>query len=224
MHIDIRRELNCSALRSAFLTYTRKAFASIPGMNRPRILDIGCGSGVPTLELAKLSNGEIIGIDIDQEALDELTESASTLGLSHRVKARHCSLFTLDFPDEAFDIIWAEGSIAIIGFERGLREWGRVLKSNGFMVLHDDLRMNQQKLELIPQCGYTLVDHFQLPDDAWWREYYKPLEEQIEVLRDRYGDNPEFIEAIKQYQDEIKTYKKNPDAFRSIFYIVQKTK
>ncbi len=223
MHIDIKREINYNALRSSLLTYTRKAFAAIPAMKKPRILDIGCGSGVPTLELAKLCNGEITGIDIDQEALDELTENAGTLGLSHRVKAKHCSLFTLDFPDEAFDIIWAEGSIGIIGFERGLREWGRVLKSNGFMVLHDDLRMNQQKQKLIPQCGYTLVDHFPLPDDAWWKAYYKPLEEQIEALR-THDDDPEFLEAIKQYQDEINTYKKNPDAFRSIFYIVQKTR
>lgn len=223
MHIDINRVINCTALRSALLTYTRKAFASIPEMKRPRILDIGCGSGVPTIELAKLSDGEIIGVDIDQASLDELAENASASGLSHRVRAQRCSLFSLDFPDDAFDIIWAEGVIGIIGFERGLREWRHFLKGNGFMVIHDDLRMHEEKLRLIPQCGYTLVDHFPLPDDAWWKEYYKPLEEKISVLR-AHGDDPELIEAIKKYQNEINTYKENPDAFRSIFYIVQKAK
>ena len=222
MHIDIRRVVNCTALRSAFLPYTREAFASIPEMKKPRILDIGCGSGVPTIELAKLSDGEIIGVDIDQESLDELAENASTSGLSHRVRAQRCSLFSLDFPDQAFDIIWAEGVIRIIGFARGLREWRRLLKSNGFMVIHDDLSMHKEKLRLIQQCGYTLVNHFPLPDDAWWKGYYKPLEERIAALA-AHGDDPELIEAIKKYQDEINAYKEDPDAFRSIFYIVQKT-
>lgn len=222
MHIDIMRVVNCTALRSALLPYTREAFASIPEMKKPRILDIGCGSGIPTIELAKLSDGEIIGVDIDQESLDELAENASTSGLSHRVTAQRCSLFSLDFPDQAFDIIWAEGVIGIIGFARGLREWRRLLKPNGFMVIHDDLSKHKEKLRLIPQCGYTLVNHFPLPDDAWWKGYYKPLEERISALA-AHGDDPELVEAIKKYQDEINAYKEDPDAFRSIFYIVQKT-
>ena len=54
--------------------YTRKAFQVLPKINNPTILDIGCGSGIPTLELARLSHGEILGIDIDQPALDKFTK------------------------------------------------------------------------------------------------------------------------------------------------------
>ena len=52
-------------LRANFIRYTKKAFRMLPKLDRPRILDIGCGSGAPTIELARLSDGEIIGIDID---------------------------------------------------------------------------------------------------------------------------------------------------------------
>ena len=64
MSREIELEINADQLRLTFLKYTKKAFEMLPQINKPRILDIGCGSGVPTLELARLSNGEIIGIDI----------------------------------------------------------------------------------------------------------------------------------------------------------------
>ena len=60
-------------IRKRLMKYTRKAFQMLPKMYEPRILDVGCGSGVPTLELARLSKGEIIGIDIAQNSLNRLT-------------------------------------------------------------------------------------------------------------------------------------------------------
>ena len=45
-------------VRKRLLKYTRKAFRMLSQMDKPRILDIGCGSGAPTLELARLSQGE----------------------------------------------------------------------------------------------------------------------------------------------------------------------
>ena len=69
---DILKELNADGLRAVFLRYTRKAFENIPNIDKPRILDIGCGTGMVTLELAKLSSGEITGIDINQDALNKL--------------------------------------------------------------------------------------------------------------------------------------------------------
>jgi len=221
---EILNELNPESFREEFIKYTIKAFKMLPKLDKPRIIDIGCGSGLPTLELARLTNGEIIGIDIDQNALDELNEKAKKKGLSDRVSTKNCSMLELDFPDESFDIIWAEGAIAPIGFKRALKEWGRLLKINGFMVLHDDLKDKARKIEIISECGYELVNHFQLPDDAWWVEYYEPLDERIKELRSKYNDDPKVLEAFKGYQNEINAYKKNPREFRSIFYIMQKTK
>ncbi|HJX03327.1 MAG TPA: class I SAM-dependent methyltransferase, partial [Dehalococcoidia bacterium] len=64
----IRRD----GFRKRLLKYTRKAFQLLPQLDHPRILDIGCGSGVPTLELARLSNGEIVAVDNDAGALQIL--------------------------------------------------------------------------------------------------------------------------------------------------------
>ena len=69
---DLLPKINQDHFRERLNKYTKKAFQMLPKIENPHILDIGCGSGVPTIELAKLSNGEIIGIDINQSLLDSL--------------------------------------------------------------------------------------------------------------------------------------------------------
>jgi len=221
---DILFELNIDHIRKVFNKYTKKAFQALPNMEKPRILDIGCGSGVPTIQLAKLCDGEIIGMDNDQSLLDELDRKIKDEGLSDRVKAIKGSLFEMDFPNESFDIIWAEGSIALIGFKKGLKEWKRLLKPKGFLVVHDDNKRLPNKLKTIPNCGYSLIKYFSLPDDAWWMDYYQPLGVRLDELRKKYKEKPKALKNLDIYQKEVNMVKKNPKAFGSVYFIMQKEK
>ena len=209
-------------LREGLNKYTRKAFGMLPGMDKPRILDVGCGSGVPTMELARLSNGQIIGLDINQDLLDVLARKIEKAGLLDTVKAVKCSILDMKFPDESFDIIWAEGSISVIGFKRGLQEWKRFLKPNGFMVLHDEKGNITEKLEQISSCGYELLGYFILNADTWWAEYYAPLEKLICETRTKHADDPKVLEALHNAQWEIDMFKKNPKLNSSVFFIMKK--
>jgi len=222
MSKDLLFEIDQDHFRENFNKYTRKAFQLLPELEKPRILDIGCGSGVETIELAKLSNGEIIGVDIDQSLLDKLNRKIEEKGFSNRMKTLKCSLFEMVFLDESFDIIWSEGSIFIIGFEKGLKEWSRFLKTNSFLVVHDEKKKVSNKLKKIPSYGYKLINYFLLPEDAWWIEYYNPLEIRIKELRKKYDNDPEALKIFKKYQNEIDMVKKNPKDYGSIFYIMQK--
>jgi ubiquinone/menaquinone biosynthesis C-methylase UbiE len=216
---DLLQEID--QLRTKFIKYTRKAYGILPRLESPRILDIGCGSGIPTIELFKLSNGEVIGIDVDQTSLDELNRKIMEEELSNQVEAVNLSLFEIDFPDKSFDIIWSEGSISIIGFEKGLKEWNRLLKKNGFLVIHDESSISN-KLSCISSYGYMLLDHFLLPINAWSTEFYRPLEKRINKLRHKYKNDPEDIKLLKKLQNEIAMVKENPQRFCSAFYILQK--
>ena len=222
MSKDLLFEINQDRFREGLNKYTRKAFQMLPKLEKPRILDIGCGSGVPTIELANLSDGEIIGIDVNQSLLDKLNNKIEKEGFSNRVKTMKCSLFEIDFPDESFDIIWAEGSISIIGFEKGLKEWSRLLKTNGFLVVHDEIKNISNKLKKIPNCGYKLINYFSLPEDAWWIEYYSPLEKRIQELSIKYIEHPEILRVLDKKKEEIEIIKKNPRNYGSIFFIMQK--
>ncbi len=188
-------------LREGLVKYTRKAFRMLPKMDEPRILDIGCGSGIPTLELARLSQGEVIGIDIDQSALDRFITKIKEAGLTKRVQAVNRSIFDMDFADASFNIIWSEGSIYAIGFERGLREWRRFLKPDGFMVVHDEQGDVTEKLEQISNCGYKILGYFKLSKETWWTEYFAPLEKLITESRARYTDDSKVLEELHQAQE-----------------------
>ena len=208
-------------LRGRLNKYTRRAFQMLPELDQPHILDIGCGSGVPTMELARLSDGQIIGLDIDSSLLDQLAKKIEEAGLSDRVKTLKCSMLELDFPDESFDLIWAEGSIARIGFERGLKEWRRFLKPKGFLIVHDEVTNITQKLEQISGCGYELLGHFTLPKDTWWTEYYGPWEERIHEMRKKYSDDPQALLELDKEQQEIELFKANPRRYSSVFFVMQ---
>ena len=108
MSEKILEEMNRDQIRANFLKYTRKAFQALPSIKNPIILDIGCGSGVPTMELAKLTNGTIIALDNDQLALDKLHEKIKEKRLNERIKTVKCSLHEMNFQDESFDVIWAK--------------------------------------------------------------------------------------------------------------------
>lgn len=85
-------------------------------------------------------------MDIDSDALDRFKERILSEGLSDRVSALSMSLFELSFEDESFDIIWSEGSIYPIGFERGLQELRNLLKSGGCLVIM--MRLKAKRTEL----------------------------------------------------------------------------
>jgi len=194
----------------------------LPKLDKPRILDIGCGSGVPTMELARLGQGEVIGIDIDQPALDKLTKKIREAGFSNRVQAVNCSILDMVFPDESFDIIWSEGSIFVIGFKRGIQEWKRFLKPNGFMVIHDEKGNVEEKLEQISKCGYKLLGYFILSEDTWWTEYFAPLEKLIAKSQASYTRDPHTLEEINQAQRELEMFKHNPESNSSVCFVIQK--
>ncbi len=222
MSEDILNELDLDHFREVFNKYTIKAFQKLPKLEKPRILDIGCGSGVPTMVLAKLSDGEVIGIDIDQELLDILIKKIEQEGLINRVKAIKCSLLDIKFPDNSFDIIWAEGSITTLGVERSLKGWNRLIKPKGFLVVHDEIKHFFKKRDQVVSCGYKFIENFSLPERAWWEEYYNPLEARIKELNKKYSNDLIALDALKRHQIEIDIVKASPKSFQSVFCIMQK--
>ena len=194
----------------------------LPKLDKPRILDIGCGSGVPTMELARLGQGQVIGIDIDQPALDKLTKKISEAGFSNRVQAVNCSISDMVFPDESFDIVWSEGSIFVIGFKRGIREWKRFLKPKGFMVIHDEKGNAEEKLQQISKCGYKLLGYFILSEDTWWTEYFAPLGKLVARSQTTYADDPQKLEELNQAGRELEMFKSKPERNNSVYFVMQK--
>lgn len=56
---------------------------------------------------------------------------------------------------------------------------------------------------------------------VWWTEHYGPLESRIRELREEYRDDPEALEMLKKHQNEIDMVERNPEDYRSIFFILE---
>jgi ubiquinone/menaquinone biosynthesis C-methylase UbiE len=210
------------AVRGHFNKFTRKAFEMLPKLDKPRILDIGCGSGVATMELAELSNGLITALDIDPVSIDSLARKIQAAGLSGRLKAITGSMFDMGFPEESFDVIWAEGSIQFVGFERGLHEWSKLLKPGGCLAVHDEKGNIGEKLEQISNCGYNLLGYFKLDEQTWRNEYYAPLKKLIDQSRTEKADDPVMMALLVKEQLELDWFKENPTRCCSVFFIMRK--
>jgi len=91
------------------------------------------------------------------------------------------------------------------------------------LVIHDMIKIVTNKLENIQDYGYKLINQFMLPEDAWWTEYYQPLENRIKKLSEKYESSPKALKALRKYQNEIDRVKKNPEEQSSAFYILQKS-
>ncbi|HWR39644.1 MAG TPA: class I SAM-dependent methyltransferase [Patescibacteria group bacterium] len=237
LHLDVNRE------GPGCLAATREAYrmlAMLPPV--PRILDIGCGSGVQTLELARLSGGYVVGLDMYRPLLDMLELRSRQAGLEERVQTVKGSMFAMDFDPASFDIIWAEGAICIIGFAEGLRQWRHFLKPGGYIAVtevswlkpdppaevvrfwrqsHPGMRSVSENLTTARDAGYREIGHFTLSRQAWWDEYHRPLQARLEELRPRYAHDEQVLAVFEAISRELELNLNYSEWFGYEFYVLQ---
>jgi ubiquinone/menaquinone biosynthesis C-methylase UbiE len=221
MPAAILEALDIDGFRTAFLEFTREAYLSIPPIAVPRILDAGCGTGVPTLELARLSDGEIVAVDADQKALDTLRLRIEERDLSDRVQTICCSIFETGFAPASFDIVWEEGVFHLLEVDRALEESMRLLKCGGFLVMFETNAWIETHRGRFAEHGFDLFRQLPLPPGCWWTRYYQPLEQRISQLRGNYQD-PKDREVLSRFEREIENVKADVTSSDGSFVIVRR--
>jgi SAM-dependent methyltransferase len=219
---DLLRKIDKDSFRQNLRRFTWQAYNLLPKLECPEILDLGCGSGVPTIELAILSKGHILAVDRDRQALARLRQKTMALELQKHIRTAVADLARYRLKREAFDIIWAEGSVNAIGFEKALTLWRDGLKPNGYLVIHDEIKHHEQNLAAAGRMGWEVVKHFIVPVDVWLTEYFRPLSGRLHDLAADYARDPEALEVLRREEAEIEVFKTNPDNFASAFYILTK--
>ena len=132
-----------------------------------RLLDIACGSGGPTLRVARGCGAQVVGVDIHADAITTARRAAAAFGLSDTarfdvVDARAA----LPFPDASFDAVMCIDAINHLeNRSRALTEWARVLKPGGRLLFTDPIivtgPLTNEEIAIRSSIGFFL---FVAPD------------------------------------------------------------
>ncbi|MBX6167217.1 MAG: methyltransferase domain-containing protein [Thermobispora bispora] len=129
-----------SVLRSHRWRTAANSAAYLLGSLRPhmRILDVGCGPGTITADLAELvPQGEVIGLEREAGVLEQARAEAERRGLAN-VSFTTGDVHALDYPDGSFCVVHAHQVLQHVGDPVGaLREMRRVTRPGGIVAARD---------------------------------------------------------------------------------------
>ena len=119
-------------------------------------LDVGCGIGGSSLELADRYGAEVIGITLSPVQRERASERALQAGASERVGFEVADAMAMPFESDRFDLVWSlESGEHMPDKRRFLQECLRVLKPGGRLVLvtwcHRDCEPPSQPLSAAEQ-------------------------------------------------------------------------
>jgi SAM-dependent methyltransferase len=223
---------------------TIKALSFIEGLTvESKIADLGCGSGGQTMVLAKHAPGNITGIDLFPTFVDLFNANAAKHNLQNRVKGVVGSMDNLPFQEEELDVIWSEGAIYNMGFERGLCDWRNYLKTGGYVAVSEaswftDERPEEidqfwkeaypeidtipSKVAIMQKAGYIPVATFILPENCWEDHFYVPQVEAQEIFLKKYAGNETAEGLVANERREAELYRKYKEFYGYVFYIGKK--
>ncbi len=223
---------------------TLKALSFIDGFNPDsRIADIGCGTGGQTRVLAQHAPGQITGLDLFPDFIHRFNARAQAEGLADRVRGVVGSMEALPFADEELDLIWSEGAIYNIGFERGLREWRRFLKPDGYLAVSEACWFTEQrpdeierfwvdaypeidtlanKVRQVQQAGYLPVSMFILPETCWTDHFYTLQVSRQQQFLQQHAGNAAAAGLVAEQRREAKLYDRYKAYYGYAFFIAKK--
>lgn len=209
----------------------------------PRVLDLGCGVGGQTFYLSRLTNGHITAIDQHAPSIERLVMSVQAHGLASRIDAQIGDMSALPDALGTFDLIWSEGALYNMGIANALALCRERLNETGYLVFSDAVwrKANppaaikagfdqdypamgtvDDTLATIDASGFQLIDHFTLPDEAWWDDFYTPMLKQIDTLRLKYRDDHEAQEILDQLAQEPELHRQYSEYYAYEFFVLQK--
>jgi ubiquinone/menaquinone biosynthesis C-methylase UbiE len=105
------------------------------------ILDVGCGPGSITCDIAELvPNGHVTGLDLSPVALEEARAAATTRKLENTTFTAGDVQASLPFPDASFDVVFCHQLLNHLSDPiKALREMKRLIKPTGMLAVREGI-------------------------------------------------------------------------------------
>jgi len=204
------------------------------------IVDIGCGTGASSIELARDFNATVTAVDLFPQFLSRLEQQVSALGLSDQISTVEADMTDLPFPDASFDVVWSEGAVYNMGFTAGVAAWKRLLRPGGVMVISEitwltssrpseidehwraeypEIDTAPAKIAILQENGLSLCGYFVLSEAGWEKHYYQPIEQRLDDFLARHSDCPLASEIVDAERREIELFRNYRDYYGYGFYV-----
>ena len=193
--------------------------------------------------LAQNIAGNIIGVDYFLDFINIFNDNAKKLNFQERVNGIVGSIENLSFQKEEFDLIWSEGAIDNIGFEKGLTYWNGFIKKDGYIAVTSASWFTDERpaeiekfwvdavpeigtiwhnISIMQKAGYNLVAAFTLPEKCWMDNYFIPRKIAEEAILKKYTGNKTVKAFIESDEYEMELYSKYKQYYGYVFYIGKK--
>ncbi|ESA35538.1 methyltransferase type 11 [Leptolyngbya sp. Heron Island J] len=219
--------------------FSRNILGNLPTLPlKPRIADLGCGSGVSALLLAQHYQSTVMAVDSSSAFIDELKARAKQLGLEHLIIPIHGDMAKLHWSAGSVDLLWSEGAAYNLGFEQALKTWRQFLANSGVAVISemswftDDvpepasaywqnaypmMGTETENIDRANRSGFSVLSTHRLPSQAWWVNYYGPLRERMQQIE----ITPSTQLVIRETEEEMSLFEKFSDFYGYTFYVLQ---
>ncbi|MGG8360265.1 class I SAM-dependent methyltransferase [Bacillus cereus] len=122
------------AIRNAHISWAEMV-KNITELQNKQIIDIGCGGGIYTKELALMGAKNVVGLDFSKEILQAAKENCNNFS---NISFIHGDAHNIPYPNETFDIVISRAVIHHLqDIPTFLREASRILNKNGVLILQD---------------------------------------------------------------------------------------
>lgn len=219
--------------------FSRRLLQTLPKLpQRPRIADLGCGSGAGALLLAGFYGAEVLAVDTAAVFLEELAGHARQRGLESLIRPLQADMGALAWPPGSLDLIWSEGAAYVLGFETALARWRPLLADAGVAVVSEmnwftdappaeprefwsvaypTMAGEAENRRRAQRAGFAVLATERLPDEAWWKNYYGPLREKIGQLPAAFRGRA----AVAEAEREMRLFEQFSGHYGYTFYVLQ---
>jgi SAM-dependent methyltransferase len=222
---------------------TRRAFEMMTDLPpEPRVLDLGCGPGMQTVELLRLCGGTVVALDLLPSMISRVVASAERAGLASRLEAVRADMNELPFAPSSFDVIWSEGAVYLMGFAKGLAEVRELVRRGGYVAVSEAVWLEgdpprevtdfwaaypeidtvDAKLEVVSRAGYERVGHFVLPASSWTDSYYDPLARRVAACASAWEGIPEAEDVLAEARTELSIFDAYSRYYSYAFFVMRR--
>ena len=143
------------------------------------VLDVGCGTGGNSCYLAEKYGCRVVGVDIAEHMIKYAERRAEELGLTDHVSFQVGDAYSLEFPEDSFDVVLTVFTSQFLDPARAFPEFHRVLKEGGRLGINEMYRADHVPPEAVERVDYgervfsELTDlPFTLRSPSVWREAF----------------------------------------------------